>query len=114
MGVRSRVCGVHRCSGSGKGTQQAVPAEPPAGTDPALWCLLSTEERGFFAKAGAMGPLSFGRPRRDMPAAQIPPYRRGRRDDQHCPVAALRGGRAHWCGLAARGPVSGWHGAELG
>jgi hypothetical protein len=66
--------------GSGKGTQQAVPAEPPAGTDPALWSVLSTEERGFFAKAGAMGPLTYGRALRDMAAAQIPASRGGRLD----------------------------------
>jgi hypothetical protein len=36
----------------------AVPAEPPEGTDPALWSVLSAEERQFFAKAGAMGPLT--------------------------------------------------------
>jgi hypothetical protein len=40
--------------------QQALPAEPPAGTDPELWSVLTQEERAFFAKAGAMGPLTYG------------------------------------------------------
>ncbi len=59
---------------------QTVPAEPPPGTDPALWSVLSAEERGFFAKAGAMGPLTYGRALRDMAAAQIPASRGGRLD----------------------------------
>jgi hypothetical protein len=43
------------------GAANALPVEPPAGTDPELWSVLSAEERGFFAKAGAMGPLTYGR-----------------------------------------------------
>ena len=39
----------------------AVPAQPPPGTDPELWNVLSNDERTFFAKLGAMGPLSYGR-----------------------------------------------------
>ena len=39
----------------------AVPAQPPPGTDPDLWNVLSNDERTFFAKLGAMGPLSYGR-----------------------------------------------------
>ena len=42
-------------------TPQAVPAEPPQGTDPELWSVLSAEERTFYAKVGAMGPLTYGR-----------------------------------------------------
>lgn len=38
-----------------------LPAEPPAGTDPELWAVLSSSERSFFAKVGAMGPLTYGR-----------------------------------------------------
>lgn len=40
--------------------EQTLPAEPPAGTDPELWAVLSTEERAYFAKVGAMGPLTYG------------------------------------------------------
>lgn len=63
-----------------KAAQSAVPAEAPAGTDPALWSILSGEERAFFAKAGAMGPLTYGRAFNDMKAAQLPANRGGRLD----------------------------------
>lgn len=63
-----------------KPSTSAVPADPPAGTDPALWSVLSSEERAFFAKAGAMGPLTYGRAFNDMKAAQIPANRGGRLD----------------------------------
>jgi|SRR5579884_683675 len=57
-----------------------VPAEPPPGTDPALWSILSGEERAFFAKAGSMGPLTYGRAFSEMKAAQMPASRGGRLD----------------------------------
>ena len=60
--------------------QQAVPVEPPPGTDPALWSVLSGEERAFFAKAGAMGPLTYGRALQDMKQSQLPVARGGRLD----------------------------------
>ncbi len=41
--------------------QHAVPADAPAGTDPALWSVLTNEERNFFAKSAALGPLTYGR-----------------------------------------------------
>src|SRR5215208_1085864 len=57
---------------------QSVPAEAPEGTDPALWSVLSGEERAFFAKAGAMGPLTYGRAIREMTGVQPPAARGGR------------------------------------
>lgn len=42
-------------------TQHAVPAEAPAGTDPTLWSVLTADERNFFAKTAALGPLTYGR-----------------------------------------------------
>jgi hypothetical protein len=60
--------------------QSAVSAEAPAGTDPALWSILSTEERSFFAKSGAQGPLTYGRAFTDMKSAQLPANRGGRLD----------------------------------
>ena len=59
---------------------QSVPAEAPAGTDPALWSVLSRDERAFFAKAGAMGPLTYGRAFQEMKSAQLPASRGGRLD----------------------------------
>ena len=38
----------------------AVPAQAPPGTDPALWSVLTGEERSFFARARSMGPLTYG------------------------------------------------------
>ena len=56
-----------------------VPAEAPAGTDPALWSVLTTEERAFFAKSASLGPLTYGRIKDAiMPA---PPAARGIRLD---------------------------------
>lgn len=37
----------------------SVPAEAPAGTDPQLWSVLTSDERAFFAKASAQGPLTY-------------------------------------------------------
>jgi hypothetical protein len=58
----------------------AVPAEAPAGTDPALWSVLTTEERAFFARAAATGPLTYTKMMGQMkaPAAGMP--RGGRMD----------------------------------
>lgn len=41
--------------------QSTVPAEPPAGTDPTLWSVLTNDERNFFAKTAALGPLTYSR-----------------------------------------------------
>jgi hypothetical protein len=60
-------------------SSQALSAEPPAGTDPALWSVLSSDERAFFAKAGAMGPLTYGRALREQ-NVQMPASRGGRLD----------------------------------
>jgi len=38
----------------------AVPVQAPAGTDPALWSVLTAEERTFFARARTMGPVTYG------------------------------------------------------
>lgn len=49
--------------------QAALPAAPPAGTDPELWSVLTGEERAFFARVGSMGPLTYGRMTSSAPAA---------------------------------------------
>jgi hypothetical protein len=61
-------------------SQTNVPVEPPEGTDPALWSVLSADERAFFAKAGAMGPLTYGKALREMNGQQLPAFRGGRLD----------------------------------
>ena len=36
-------------------------AEPvPAGSDPALWGILTSEERAFFARQATLGPIHYG------------------------------------------------------
>jgi hypothetical protein len=50
-------------------------AEAPAGTDPAFWSVLTTEERMFFSKMQSLGPLTYG-------PASVPPK-----------AAMARGGR---------------------
>jgi hypothetical protein len=57
----------------------ALPVAPPPGTDPELWSVLSHEERAFFAKVGAMGPLTYGRMMGSTPT-EIPTARGGRLD----------------------------------
>lgn len=37
-----------------------LPAEAPAGTDPELWSVLTSEERSFYARTHALGPLTYG------------------------------------------------------
>lgn len=58
-------------------SQPSLPATPPPGTDPELWSILSSEERVFFAKVGAMGPLTYGRLSSEMQSP--PPIARGGR-----------------------------------
>ncbi|MDH5590089.1 MAG: hypothetical protein OEZ65_01550 [Gemmatimonadota bacterium] len=38
----------------------SLSAQAPEGTDPALWSVLTSEERTFFARARSMGPLTYG------------------------------------------------------
>ncbi len=39
---------------------EASVLRPPKGTDPELWKVLTADERAFFARDEAMGPLSYG------------------------------------------------------
>lgn len=40
-------------------TGNALPAEAPPGTDPALWSILTRDERAFFARNAGSGPLTY-------------------------------------------------------
>jgi hypothetical protein len=62
------------------GTSGALPVQAPPGTDPELWSVLSAAERGFFAKIGAMGPLTYGRMTNNQTAPSLPAVRGGRLD----------------------------------
>lgn len=57
-----------------------VPVLPPPGTDPTLWNVLNTEERAYFARVGAMGPLTYGRVLTGQMTAPTPDMRGGRLD----------------------------------
>lgn len=58
----------------------AVSAKPPAGTDPELWMVLTPDERSYFAKLGAMGPLTYGRVLSGQMQPPAPSVRGGRLD----------------------------------
>ena len=63
-------------------TAATLPAEAPPGTDPALWSVLTSEERAYFAKATATGPLTYGRVAAGInPQANAAPAVRGGRLD---------------------------------
>ena len=62
------------------GATGGVPVQPPQGTDPELWGVLTQDERAYFAKLGAMGPLTYGRVRSGQMPASAPMARGGRLD----------------------------------
>jgi hypothetical protein len=49
----------------------ALPVEAPPGTDPAIWAVLTTEERQFFARSSALGPITYGRVATPKPAVPV-------------------------------------------
>jgi hypothetical protein len=57
-----------------------VPTQPPTGTDPELWSVLTNDERTYFAKLGAMGPLTYGRVLSGHLQPSTPHVRGGRLD----------------------------------
>jgi hypothetical protein len=64
--------------------QQAsrLPVQAPAGTDPALWSILTGEERAFFARDATSGPLTyFGIMLPGSSSLAATPSSRGRRID---------------------------------
>jgi len=61
---------------------QVNSAQAPDGVDQQLWSVLSKEERSFFVKAGAMGPLTYGRYSQQAPTQNVSaPIMRGGRLD---------------------------------
>jgi len=51
---------------------------PPAGVDPELWSVLTSEERQFFSVSAEMGPVTYGREQTVRHETSLP---RGRRLD---------------------------------
>jgi len=60
---------------------QVNSSKAPDGVDQELWSVLSKEERSFFVKAGAMGPLTYGRFSQHTPQNVSAPLMRGGRLD---------------------------------
>src|SRR5690606_37423100 len=60
--------------------QDALPAEAPEGTDPELWQVLSPQERAYFARMTAMGPLTYGALSKSSAPGETPLARGGRLD----------------------------------
>lgn len=56
---------------------EALGAQAPPGTDPALWSVLTAEERVFFSRMQSMGTLTYGPGRKSAP----PTVTRGGRID---------------------------------
>ena len=55
-----------------------LPAEAPPGTDPDLWSVLTAEERVYFARAKALGPVTYSPSRLGL--AELGLQRGGRLD----------------------------------
>ncbi|MBI3568648.1 MAG: hypothetical protein HY084_10675, partial [Gemmatimonadetes bacterium] len=56
--------------------------QAPAGTDPALWSILTNEERNFFARTASAGPLTYSKVMNlQKPGTSGAPPIRGRRLD---------------------------------
>jgi hypothetical protein len=72
-----------RAAGTSKpATKSALTPQPPEGTDPALWSILTGEERAYFANNSASGPLTYSKvmmPNKSTSSA-LPAVRGGRVD----------------------------------
>ena len=64
--------------GVARSASDAASAAPPEGVDPALWSVLTAEERSFFARSRSMGPLTYGPS--STPRSEAPPVMGGRVD----------------------------------
>lgn len=67
-------------SDAGARSAQVSSGDAPDGVDQELWSVLTKDERSFFVKAGAMGPLTYGRFSAAQGATPAPMLRGGRLD----------------------------------
>ncbi len=65
---------------AGARAAQVSSADAPEGVDQQLWSVLTKDERSFFVKAGAMGPLTYGRFSAAQGSTPAPMLRGGRLD----------------------------------
>jgi hypothetical protein len=49
----------------------SLTAQAPAGTDPAVWAVLTSEERTFFARNTALGPVTYNRIMSPKPSVPV-------------------------------------------
>ncbi len=54
----TRAAPAHEARVAGRG--DLLSADAPSGTDPMLWSVLTSEERAFFARAHALGGVTYG------------------------------------------------------
>ncbi|MHB1310460.1 MAG: hypothetical protein ACYC3L_00490 [Gemmatimonadaceae bacterium] len=59
----------------------SLPVHAPPGTDPALWSILTAEERTFFSRQSTSGPLTYLKMMAPNSAPQASAAARGRRLD---------------------------------
>jgi len=60
-GVLGALHGTRTRAASAAGrSAETIPTDAPAGTDPMLWSVLTSEERSFFARAHSMGQVTYG------------------------------------------------------
>lgn len=52
--------GTNQAPAARRAQAASLPVDAPQGTDPQLWSVLTSDERTFFARARAMGPLTYG------------------------------------------------------
>ncbi len=81
MGTRAGTPTLDSAANTQRPAATASGVHPPAGTDPALWSILTNEERTFFTRAATSGPLTYSKVMNlNSPSTNAPPIR-GRRLD---------------------------------
>jgi hypothetical protein len=66
---------------AGPHSTSGLSAQVPAGTDPALWGILTAEERLFFTRQASSGPLTYLKVMMPNAVPSAPAAARGRRID---------------------------------
>jgi hypothetical protein len=66
---------------AGPHSTTGLSAQAPAGTDPALWGILTAEERLFFTRQASSGPLTYLKVMMPNSVPSAPAAARGRRID---------------------------------
>jgi hypothetical protein len=81
-GTKPAAAGALATSTPKAAAKSALVPQPPEGTDPALWSILTSDERAYFANNVSSGPLTYSKvmmPNRTASSA-LPAVRGGRVD----------------------------------